>query len=381
LKQLEEIIPLGIDFGSNTIKAAAKEGQYVILLPSIIGDRNPGFSGLISDQTLEKNLVILDEDGKERYFGELARLQSPVQRQIIVDRNFQDFQLILSAMKAICGTLFQKMELENNSTINTIITTGVPITGSRQLMKEISQTLVGHHRIQMKNDATEENLSYQLNVKRCFVLPDAFGCYYRSLIQSNERTAIDAVVTDIGHRTTDILTVYSGRMMRNASGSIKEGVTMVVERLAKTLTEQANRIVRPHELTRVIERNQETLQFGNQILDIGTAKNYYLKSVSEIIADEITNRIRTLPPDAFLEKIIITGGGTPLFKDFLATDLIEKEIISTENGLTVPKNPLIANVLGFLLIAESKTKKLLDELLPEKIVSSKSDGNSIEKNA
>lgn len=358
----EKFLPIGIDLGTSTIKISCNKGQILNKITSIIGDPNPGFSGLLTDKSLINNLV-LQEEKRSYYVGELARLQSDVRRPIASEGKVRNTTLSLLAIKAALSIIGEEMSNKNNK--NLIIATGVPIATSRDEMKKISAAVTGTHKIHIKNDATDQEKKYQVDIRRCLVLPEPFGCYYRMLVLRGESRAVDSVIIDIGHGSTDILSIYSGRMMRMASGSIVEAVDTLTERISRALTEQANKIIRPYELMRTIETGQDTLHIGNEILDISSAKQYYIQAIARIIADEVTKLVGTLPPDAWIEEMILTGGGAHIFVDEIRKELVELQVIAHENEISVPKDPVMANALGFEMIAEKRIEQLSDQLLEE----------------
>ena len=67
--------------------------------------------------------------------------------------------------------------------------------------------------------------TYKLEIDQCIVMPVCYGSYYEILKTSGETRAVDAVVVDIGAGATNILTVYEGRLMRTASGSVQESIS------------------------------------------------------------------------------------------------------------------------------------------------------------
>ncbi|MBD3190336.1 MAG: hypothetical protein GF308_06815 [Candidatus Heimdallarchaeota archaeon] len=358
----EKILPIGIDLGTSTIKVSCYKGQILNKIPSIIGDPNPGFTGLLIDKSLLNNLV-LREKNRSYYVGELARLQSDVRRPIASEGKVRNTNLSVLAIKAALSIIEEEMAGNNNKEL--VIATGVPIATSREEMKKISAAVTGSHKIHVINDATEQEKKYQFNIRRCFVLPEPFGCYYRMLVLKGEQRAVDSVIIDIGHGSTDILSIYSGRMMRMASGSIVEAVDTLTERISRALTEQANKIIRPYELMRTIETGQDTLQIGNEILDISSAKHYYIQAIARIIADEVTKLVGTLPPDAWIEEMLLTGGGAHIFADEIKKELVELQVIVHENEISVPEDPVMANALGFEMIAEKRTEQISEQLIKE----------------
>jgi cell division ATPase FtsA len=223
-------------------------------------------------------------------------------------------------------------------------------------METLSSGLSGDLQINVKNDATGETHSYNVTVDKCLVLPEPYGSYYQILKTSGENRAVDAIIVDIGHGSTDILTVYQGRLMRTASGSLEEAVDTLTTRMARTLQEQTGKIIRPFDLMKTIEKNLKAVMVGGQQYDVTEVKEYYIENISDIVIDETSRLLGTLPPDAWIERVILTGGGAHVFGDTLKEMMWEKNIVKSPEEVVIPSNPVMCNAMGFELIASSRMK-------------------------
>ena len=58
------VLHVGCDLGTSTIKISC--GDVTFLIPSVIGETNPGWSGASFDKTLENNLVITE--GRDSWY-------------------------------------------------------------------------------------------------------------------------------------------------------------------------------------------------------------------------------------------------------------------------------------------------------------------------
>lgn len=340
---------VGIDLGTSTIKMSSNDGKALVRIPSIIGDPNPGWTGMTLDKSLENNLV-LEEGGQTFFVGELARLQSEIKRPLASEGKMKSIKDAAMAIKAALS-LFIKDDGEE-----VLIATGVPVATSQDEMSTLSKGLSEEMLINVRNDATGETHSYNINVKKCLVLPEPYGSYYQILKTSGENRAVDAIIVDIGHGSTDILTVYQGRLMRTASGSLEEAVDTLTTRMARTLNEQTGKIIRPFDLMKTIEKNLDAVMVGGQQYDVSEIKQYYIENISEIIIDETSRLLGTLPPDAWIERVILTGGGAYVFGDTLKEMMWKENIVKQPEEVVVPNDPVMCNAMGFELIAQSRMK-------------------------
>lgn len=341
---------MGLDLGTSTIKIATKNGNQLLKIPSLIGEPNLGFEGMTSDKSWINNLVI-EENGNTFYVGELARLQSEVRRPLAAEGKMKS---ITNAVLAIKAALSQVM---NGSAEQFVMATGVPVATSRDESMQLAQGLKGVHSIVVRNDATGEEKTLKANITKCFVLPEPYGTYYKILKDTGENRAVDAIIVDIGHGSTDILCMYKGNMMRTASGSIEEATDTLTSRLARAVQDKTGKILRPFDLMKSIEEGRRELMLGGEKWDIGDALDMSVSGIAEVIFDETDRLLNNLPPDAWIEKIVVTGGGAFVFGEKLRQLFWERNIVKSPDEVIVPDNPVMCNAQGFEMIATARAAK------------------------
>lgn len=336
---------VGMDLGTSTIKISC--GTRKVLIPSIIGEPNPGWTGMSLDKTLEKNLV-LTEGNTEWYVGELARLQSEVRLALASEGQMKSAEDTFIAVKAAVSLLMEGPEQEF------ILATGVPVATGMEVMKNLSRMLKGELKINVRNDSTGEKLNYKANVLKTLVMPEPYGTYYKILKDKGEETAVDAVIIDIGHGSTDILTMYQGRPMRTASGSLVEATDTLTSRMAKALQDKTGAIIKPFDLMTTIMKGKSQVMIGGQYYEITELKIHYANQIAKIITDEVMRLIATLPPDAFVEYYIVTGGGAHTFGEQIRSEIMARKLVAEGDKAVIPKDPVLSNAEGFELIAQSQ---------------------------
>jgi hypothetical protein len=335
---------IGVDLGTSTIKVMC--GSQKFLIPSILGEPNPGWSGMSVDKSLENNLILIEE-GEEYYVGELARVQSEVKRALASEGQMKSAEETFIAIKAAIALL-----IDEDTDI--IIATGVPVATSLQAMKNLSRLLRGTLAIEVKNDATGEIKLVNAAIKKTLVLPEPYGTYYGTLKSRGEDTAVDTVIIDIGHGSTDILTMYQGRPMRTASGSLVEATDTLTSRMAKALGEKTGAIIKPFDLMMTIKKGKETVMISGQTYSVKEIKAHYAKQISKIIIDEVMRLISTLPPDAFVEYYIIAGGGAHIFGEWIKQAIIDGKLVAKPDKVVIPDDPVLSNAAGFELVAKTQ---------------------------
>ncbi|MCK5046885.1 MAG: hypothetical protein KAS22_09920, partial [Candidatus Heimdallarchaeota archaeon] len=150
-------------------------------------------------------------------------------------------------------------------------------------------------------------------------------------------------------------------LMRTASGSVQESITTLAERIASNLNQQTGKILRPFELIKSIEIGRKNVMVAGEQYDISETLTYYVNSIADIIVDELSTLLGTLPPDAWIEKVILTGGGAEVFGERMKNILTENNVVQSPEEVIVPEDPVLANAIGFQKIAQaqidSKKKK------------------------
>lgn len=237
---------------------------------------------------------------------------------------------------------------------NFVIATGVPVASPQEEMTNLSSGLKGAMTINVANDASGEEKQINLKIEQCLVMPVCYGSYYEILKSTGENRAVDAVVIDIGAGATNILTVYEGRLMRAASGSVQESITTLAGRMADNLNKQTGKILRPFELIKAIEVGRKTVMVAGEQYNIQETIDYYVKTIADIVVDEVSTLLGTLPPDAWIERVILTGGGAQVFGESMKSILTEHNIVHSPEEVIVPKNSVMANAMGFQKIAQAR---------------------------
>jgi hypothetical protein len=340
------ILPLGIDIGGS-VKIACGKQRFNI--PSIIGASNPGggWSGMVADKDWEHNLVLVE--GEElSYIGELARLQSIIKRLLVEKGKLENMSDVFKIIKAAIALL----DIQDEQQL--VIATGVPISTSTELMKQMSASFKGSYDIQIRNDATSEEKKVSIQILKAIILPEAYGSYYQVVSEAGEGVASDAIVVSLDY-LTEILTIYQGRPMRLACGNLMDGsLAVLANKVAATLQKFTNKVVNPLDLLPNLRLNRNQVNVGGKTYDITESKDFFIREIGRVIADQLKTLIASLPYDAQIEHYIITGEGTNIFWKEIELHLLEEGVLQDLEKVILPKDPVFANVMGFENLA-SKT--------------------------
>ncbi|MHA1681319.1 MAG: hypothetical protein ACTSUE_09940 [Promethearchaeota archaeon] len=356
----------GIDFGSSLIKAVSGEHEFVT--PGMVGDSNEGWAGMAADKSWENNLCVhvgYDENNNlvKQFFGELARTQSEVKRAITGGARISTSNVDLAVKVSLAVLAIKTGVIDagcpDPQEIDSIITIGVPISTNRESMKELSQGLKGVKEIVLENDGTKEIIQLRINIQNCMVVYGPYGSYVQMLQEYRENTAVDAVITDIGFGSAEILSIYEGRPNSLSSASIPDlSLETLANRIAQSLEKQTGRIVKGLDLMRLLQQDKSTVIISGENLDISELKRYYVEAIANSLTDEIINLVTQLPPDARIKYYIFTGDGVELFWKDLELILFQKNLIQDVDQAGHPKDYKVANARGFEFISQSRAAKL-----------------------
>jgi len=334
--------PVGIDLGTHSVKLYSAKRAYFV--PSLIGDRSERAVVQTQDKTLPGNLVLLNKT-HEYCLGEMVRRGSEVGRPIVTGGRIVSVEDALLAIKAILP-----FGLRDPNEIVRIVS-GIPAATGLDGKQTLARSLLGKLGIDVRNEATGETRHFEPEVESSNILPSSFGTYYSVLREKGERFAIDAVVIDCGHGMTDILTMYDGEPSLSASRGVADSVETMAVELGRAIEERAGLRIEMCDLMGAIRRGLTKVTAEDEEFDITELKKQHVSRAARAIADEVESLLGTLPSDAEIEHAIITGGGAHLFAGELRLFLVEKEIVRSASQITVPEDPIMANVEGLEMIA------------------------------
>ncbi len=340
-------IAVGIDIGGE-IKFSYRGRKLAI--PNVIGNSSPvGWGELTMDKRWENNLIVLDE-GQEYYIGELARTQSEIKKYILDQGNLNRIEDIFMLIKAVLPILVE----EENEDI--ILGIGTPISTSLEKMKELSLKLKGEYDVKIINDATKETIERKIKIKQVLVLPESYGSYYHIVSSSGIEEVVDAVVITLD-LLTEILTIYEGKLMRNASRNLSNASLFVLSnKIALALQQKTGTIINPHSILENIRGNKNKLLLSGKTYDIGKIKEHYMRQISQEIVDNLISALGALPLEAEIEYYIITGEAVELFWTEIELLILEKNVIDPLelDRIVKVKDPIFSNAIGFESLAKKK---------------------------
>ena len=201
-------------------------------IPNIVGSADPvSWSDITIDKSWKTNLVII-EKGRAHFIGELARTQSEIKRYLVDRGSLTQIADVFLVIKAALPLISKNKEERN-----IILGIGVPISTSKEKMKELSSKLKGEFIVKIQNEATKDVIERSFNIKQIFLMPESYGTYFNILTQVGEEDVVDAIVISLDLHT-EIITIYDGNLIRKASRNLATAsLSVLTSKVALALEE------------------------------------------------------------------------------------------------------------------------------------------------
>lgn len=307
---------VGIDVGTGFCKAVSENRQ--VMFPNLVVVR---YKSLWDHLKVRETTLV--GDIAEKALSEPSR----VLRSVSEGRIIHEVQYSLVASEAIKRLGFKPEK--------TRAIVGVPCRTSKEEQEKLQKTF-----------------KEQVKLMDVKIYPSSYGTLLSMGLDSG-------VVIDIGEGTTDFLVVDKREIIT------VETLTVAVDSLLETTR---NRIImdygidlRQEEIRSLIMKTTESLSKYLPTIGIKTITHETVKDIireeTTPLAEEIASTTRTLLLHASseaLKDIILTGGGSIIYKDALQT-------LIPEVRLKVPEDPVYANAKGLYKIAEETYPRIMVE--------------------
>lgn len=314
---------VGLDVGYGYTKAV---NSRTVILPSVVG---PAVDVRYNDHDLIGNgeARSLTLDGQSWFAGENALLQSPF--QISPRARERDVETVkLLALFALTGLRI---------TGECALVTGLPVAwyGDREAQ---AHALLGEHDYTFGD--SEDNCAYYLNIATVKVVPQPFGCFFRTIIEPDGRI-LDrqglarkrVAVIDVGTHTTDYAVSDALRYVDPKSGSIDVAMARVYELIQRQVERETGRVLSDRD-AEIVSRVGVYADAGQEI-DASAIRDHALETVGRQVlaqAQQLWGAGRDL------SAVLVTGGGGHAFIDRINAQYPQARLV---------ENSQIANAEGF----------------------------------
>lgn len=227
----------------------------------------------------------------------------------------------------------------DNLTIDVNLALGIPVNRFEKDQKVLAEKLKGSHSF------TINGVTYQINIKRTFVMPEPFGTY--KLMESRMPNLENELVgiIDIGQQTSDLMFIDNGDVSDDYSDGSEIAMLTVLGSAARAIQKQFG-----NEIT--IQDLEKCITSGNYQIKIGTGQinaQPFINDAAVRSADSLISKIKGLWGEKIgrIDTIILTGGGGAFFETTFKDAFNERN-----RNIVVPDEPRLANIKGFFAYME-----------------------------
>ncbi|AGB40065.1 actin-like ATPase involved in cell division [Halobacteroides halobius DSM 5150] len=219
------------------------------------------------------------------------------------------------------------------------LVTGLPIQHHRNHKKGMKERFEGKFKSKITaRNGKEVTVRYTIN--DIVVVPQAAGALLYYLNQDNNADIMrdKIAIIDVGGRTTDGLAYNCGEIINESPFSSDIGMSNVFRAVSNNLNIDENLI------RSAVVNQQDTITYNQEEKSIRDIVNKCYQELAREIFKATRNEWRDFI--SLINQILIVGGGAKLLAPFL-----KKEF--GRIGIQAIPNPQLANVLGYLLRAET----------------------------
>ncbi|GAB6099695.1 hypothetical protein JCM16358_15740 [Halanaerocella petrolearia] len=219
------------------------------------------------------------------------------------------------------------------------LVTGLPIQHHRNHKKSMKERFEGEFKSKI-NTKNGERMTVHYKIDNVVVIPQAAGAllYYLNQNQDLDIMKEKIAILDVGGRTTDGLAYNCGEIINESPFSSDIGMSNVFRAVSNHLNIDENLI------RETVINNQDTITYNQEEQSIKEIRDNYYCELSKEIFKATRNEWRDFI--SLVNQVLIVGGGAEFLEPYLKNNF-------GKIGIEVIPNPQLANVLGYLLRAET----------------------------
>lgn len=227
------------------------------------------------------------------------------------------------------------------------LVTGLPIQHHRDHKQKMKERFEGEFKARITNQKGKKVTIYY-TIDDIVVIPQAAGAllYYLNQNDSSDIMQNKIAIIDVGGRTTDGLAYNCGEIIDESPFSSDIGISNVFRSISTSLNIDENLI------RNAVINNQDTITYNQEEKSIRDIVDNCYQNLAREIFKTTRNEWRDFI--SLINQILIVGGGGSFLKSYLKEEF-------GKIGIEIIPNPQLANVLGYLLRAETIYNKKQNE--------------------
>jgi|GEM_PF-210159 len=199
------------------------------------------------------------------------------------------------------------------------------------------------------------NSQTMVEVDRVAVIAQPLGTFmgmaakadYAELATDDSRKVL---CVDIGYGTVDWVLMSGKSVLDESSDSSPRAMSVVLQNTAKRLTRDLGRPISVYQLDAALRR-------GERVVPLGLGSRHDFSEVLEHEGNEVSGTVMaeiltSLRSTAYVDNVIVTGGGSPLFADAI------RSAFPGKGRVILAEEAVMANALGYREVARMLRAKL-----------------------
>lgn len=221
------------------------------------------------------------------------------------------------------------------------LVTGLPVTnfyqGERGGAASLRTRLMGTHRIGPNHEVT---------VKDVNVLPQPVGACLATAGEIDDLKSMTKriLVLDPGFYSFDFVVIDGLAVRHKSSGSSMHASSTVLASAAAAMARDTATKISRETLEQMIQRGEVLATIPGRGIDVQSYLDVSARTVARQVANEVLASLRA-EVDGF-DAIVLAGGGASMFLKHLAP-------LFAPTPIFVPRDPVMANAIGYFLFATS----------------------------
>ncbi len=316
---------IGIDVGYGFVKIS--DGEVGYSFPSIIGEARKGLKRIELKKLPALDDLKVEINNKSYHVGSAAIRNSPFA--------YRDLSSLTSDSLYFQVLFFTALSFYCTKPITTFnIVSGLPVSAISNTDTLISLIKTGARLSKTTGGNSKE---YDIRINHIEIVPQPLGTYWSEFLdgwgQELEAPESRIGVVDIGHRTSDLITVIDSEYITEKSGSYNIGMTTAMNDIIHEIHDKFGFEQGTYSMEEVVATKK--IKLSGELIDVA---NIVDNALDKLAANTLAN-INSLWRIGEYDKILLSGGGCQATGSYLLPKLKQAKIVD---------DPMTANCIGFL---------------------------------
>jgi len=330
-------ILVGCDLGYGQTKTFTKDKKFRFL--SAVGKPISDFGRAAAVTNFDEllNCLTVTYEGQKYYIGHNAIVNSRNGRLSLRQNKADTEENKVKFLTSLALLMDEDQEYGEFE-----IVSGLPVLEFKNQKNILETALTNTFNLVMHYGLKTVNKRIVINNTK--IISQGEGSFYDFVLDQNGKLINDRVnlvggqvmVVDTGYRTTDIVTMESGRYLETMSDQINNGVNQMHQEILRLIMEKLNIKKELKDIDEMV-RTRKIFHNKNEIII-----DSIILQAAKPFAESIVEHLHTISNDQLgsMQRVILTGGGANLIytfvknalKDVIEVDIMENSEYSNASG-------------------------------------------------